>query len=208
MEAWRNLTEMVTVKRKKRVRLGFICPVLTDSHQQKCMFPFCCCSLLSRVQLFVTPWTAADQAFLSFIISRSLLKPKPTSSRYLSRLFPSCSGRQCFVVQRSLGARENPSSRGQCDLELIALWFRFFLCEAGETAPICHHWVNSAESRGQSSGDRFESTLPFSAPRLDSPCSHVGHGWGLFGMRFLLSFLSAVIGLIFSIVMGILCFME
>ena len=131
MEAWRNLTEMVTVKRKKRVRLGFICPVLTDSHQQKCMFPFCCCSLLSRVQLFVTPWTAAHQAFLSFIISRSLLKPKPTSSRYLSRLFPSCSGRQCFVVQRSLGARENPSSRGQCDLELIALWFRFFLCEAG-----------------------------------------------------------------------------
>ena len=29
---------------------------------------------LSRVRLFVTPWTAAYQAFLSFTISRSLLK--------------------------------------------------------------------------------------------------------------------------------------
>ena len=29
---------------------------------------------LSRVWLFVTPWTAAHQAFLSFIISQSLLK--------------------------------------------------------------------------------------------------------------------------------------
>ena len=110
----------------------------------------------------------------------------------------------CFVVQGSLGARENPSSRGQCDLELITLWFRFFLCEAGPTASICPHWV----IRGWSSGDRLESTVPLSAPRLNSPCSHVGHGWGLFGMRFMLSFLSAVIGLIFSIVMGILCFVE
>ena len=110
----------------------------------------------------------------------------------------------CFVVQGSLGARENPSSRGQCDLKLITLWFRFFLCEAGPTASICPHWVN----RGWSSGDRLESTVPLSAPRLNSPCSHVGHGWGLFGMRFMLSFLSAVIGLLFSIVMGILCFVE
>ena len=30
--------------------------------------------LLNHVQLFVTPWTAAYQAFLSFTISRSLLK--------------------------------------------------------------------------------------------------------------------------------------
>ena len=29
---------------------------------------------LSRVQLFVTPWTAACQVFLSFTVSRSLLK--------------------------------------------------------------------------------------------------------------------------------------
>ena len=30
--------------------------------------------LLSRVQLFATPWTTARQASLSFIISQSLLK--------------------------------------------------------------------------------------------------------------------------------------
>ena len=30
--------------------------------------------LLSRVQLFATPWTAAPQASLSFTISQSLLK--------------------------------------------------------------------------------------------------------------------------------------
>ena len=30
--------------------------------------------LLNHVQLFVTPWTAAQQAFLSFIISKNLLK--------------------------------------------------------------------------------------------------------------------------------------
>ena len=30
--------------------------------------------VLSRVRLFVTPWTAAHQAFLSFTISRNLLK--------------------------------------------------------------------------------------------------------------------------------------
>ena len=38
------------------------------------MLPFCCCSLLSRVRLFVTPWAAAHQASPSFIISQSLLK--------------------------------------------------------------------------------------------------------------------------------------
>ena len=35
---------------------------------------------LSRVQLFATPWTAAGQASLSFIISRSLLKLMSTES--------------------------------------------------------------------------------------------------------------------------------
>ena len=34
----------------------------------------CCCQLLSCVQLFVTPWTAARPASLSFTVSRSLLK--------------------------------------------------------------------------------------------------------------------------------------
>ena len=34
----------------------------------------CCCQSLSRVQLFVNPWTTARQASLSFTVSRSLLK--------------------------------------------------------------------------------------------------------------------------------------
>ena len=38
------------------------------------MIANCCCSLLSCVQLFETPWTVACQASLSFIISWSLLK--------------------------------------------------------------------------------------------------------------------------------------
>ena len=51
---------------------------------------WCCCiflvvvwtvvQLLSRVQLFVTPWTAAHQASPSFIISWSLLKLMSTDS--------------------------------------------------------------------------------------------------------------------------------
>ena len=40
--------------------------------------------LLSRVQLFVTPWTAACQAPLSSTISQSLLKFKPTELVMLS----------------------------------------------------------------------------------------------------------------------------
>ena len=43
--------------------------ILNFSH-----FPFQSVQLLSRVQLFVTPWTAACQAFLSITNSRSLLK--------------------------------------------------------------------------------------------------------------------------------------
>ena len=39
-----------------------------------------CHQSLSRVQLFATPWTAARQASLSFIISRSLLKLKSMES--------------------------------------------------------------------------------------------------------------------------------
>ena len=40
---------------------------------------------LSRVRLFVTPWTAAHQASLSFIVSKSLLKFMSTESVMLSK---------------------------------------------------------------------------------------------------------------------------
>ena len=39
-----------------------------------------CCSVLSHVLLFVTPWTAARHASLSFTISWHLLKLMPTES--------------------------------------------------------------------------------------------------------------------------------
>ena len=38
------------------------------------MFSYCCCSVAKSFPRFVTPWTAARQASLSFIISWSLLK--------------------------------------------------------------------------------------------------------------------------------------
>ena len=40
--------------------------------------------LLSRVQLFATPWTAAHQASLPFLISQSLLKLMSIESAMLS----------------------------------------------------------------------------------------------------------------------------
>ena len=43
-------------------------------------FPLTVVQLLSRVWLFVIPWTAPHQASLSFIISRSLLKLMPIES--------------------------------------------------------------------------------------------------------------------------------
>ena len=45
---------------------------------------------LSHVQLFVTPWTAARQASLSFIISQSLLKLMSIESMILSNHFILC----------------------------------------------------------------------------------------------------------------------
>ena len=47
--------------------LPFICPKVS-------LTVAAVVQLLSRVQLFATPWTAAHQAFLSITISRSLLK--------------------------------------------------------------------------------------------------------------------------------------
>ena len=45
-----------------------------------CIKICCCCQLLSHIRLFVTPWTAACQASLSFCISWSFLKLMSTES--------------------------------------------------------------------------------------------------------------------------------
>ena len=50
----------------------------------------CCCSSLGRVQLFITPWTAACQASLSFTISPSLFKLMSTESTMPSNHLIQC----------------------------------------------------------------------------------------------------------------------
>ena len=49
----------------------------------------CVIQRLSYVQLFVTPWTAAHQASLSFTISQTLLKPMSTELVMPSKLISS-----------------------------------------------------------------------------------------------------------------------
>ena len=56
------------------------CVCLKVSTSLRCLLSFSSVQLLSRVQLFATPWTAARQASLSFTISRSLLKLMFTES--------------------------------------------------------------------------------------------------------------------------------
>ena len=50
----------------------------------------CCFQSLSHIWLFVTPWTAARQAFLSFTISKSLLKFMSVESVMPSNHFIIC----------------------------------------------------------------------------------------------------------------------
>ena len=50
------------------------CPSLSPLNLYNAHSNFTVVQSLSRVQLFVTPWTAAHQASLSFTISQSLLK--------------------------------------------------------------------------------------------------------------------------------------
>ena len=54
--------------------------ILDEMKWMKTQAGFVVVQLLSRVHLFVTPWTAAHQASLSFTISRSLLKLMSTES--------------------------------------------------------------------------------------------------------------------------------
>ena len=50
-------------------------PIVATGSPRKQILRVAVVQLLSCVQLFATPWTAAHQASLSFTISRSLLKP-------------------------------------------------------------------------------------------------------------------------------------
>ena len=69
--------------------------------------------LLSCVQIFVTPWTTAHQAFLSFTISRSLLKLRsielviPSPSHPLLASFPPFNFMAEVTIHSDFGAWEN-----------------------------------------------------------------------------------------------------
>ena len=54
--------------------LGYLCIKEEEREFQKCSSQFSSVQLLSHVWPFATPWTPARQAFLSFTISRNLLK--------------------------------------------------------------------------------------------------------------------------------------
>ena len=57
---------------------------LMDAFLRRCLLSCCCCSVTKSSLTLVSPWTAAHQAFLSFTISRSLLKLMSTESVMLS----------------------------------------------------------------------------------------------------------------------------
>ena len=62
----------------------FICSfsewLLSSFYVQNTALSSCCCSVDSHLGIFVTPWTAAHLASLSFTISQSLLKLKSIES--------------------------------------------------------------------------------------------------------------------------------
>ena len=74
--------------------------------------------LLSRVWLFVTPWTVACQASLSFTISQSLLKlmsiDPVTPFNHLILCCPLLSCPQSFPASRSFPMSRLFTSGGQC----------------------------------------------------------------------------------------------
>ena len=76
----------------------------------------CCCSVTSHVWVFVTPWTAACQASLSFTISQSLLKLMSIDSVRPSNYLILCNPLHLLLsIFPSIGVFSNES----------ALWIRW-----------------------------------------------------------------------------------
>ena len=84
------------------------------------LFPYAIVQFLSRVQLFMTPWTAARQASLSFTISLSCLDSWPLSQwchpTISSSVIPLSSCLQSFPASGSLPMRD--SELKMCHTEL------------------------------------------------------------------------------------------
>ena len=64
---------------------GLIIPIKKEALRNFCVVVVV--QLLSHVQLFATPWTAARQVSLSFTISRNLLKLMPIFVSDIIQLF-------------------------------------------------------------------------------------------------------------------------
>ena len=87
--------------------------------------------LLSHVRLFVTPWTAAHQAFLSFTISWSLLKSCPLS-QWCHPAISSCVAPFSSCPQ-SLPASESFSSESTLHMRWPKYWsFSFCISPSNE----------------------------------------------------------------------------
>ena len=91
--------------------------------------------LLSRVQLFATPWTAARQASLSFTVSRSLLKLMCVESvkMKVAQLCPTLCDPMDYVVHGILQARI---------MECVACLF-----SRGSSWPRSQTWVSCIAGR-------------------------------------------------------------
>ena len=82
-EAWRAVVHGFVIQRRFSARYlttSYSCRSTSFCGSIKFSETFSSVQLLSRVQLFVTPWTAAHQASLSITNSQSLLKLMPIES--------------------------------------------------------------------------------------------------------------------------------
>ena len=104
-----------------------------------------CCSVLSCVRLFATPWMTAHQASLSFTISQSLLKlmsiesvmPSNCHPLLLPSIFPSI---RVFSNELALCIRLlcPPLSPGVCSNSCPSSWW-CYLITLSSAAPFFHH---------------------------------------------------------------------
>ena len=104
--------------------------------------------LLSHIRLFVTPWTAARQATLSFTISQSLVKllsiESVIPSNHLISVVPFSSCLQSFWTSGSF--------------IISALWIRWQSTGASDSASILPMNIQDWFSLGWTAGDSQESS--------------------------------------------------
>ena len=120
-------------------------------------------SLLSRVQLFVTPWMAARQASLSFTISQSFLKLMSTISSSLAPFSSCCQSSpgsgstpmSCFFTSGGQSIRASalasvlPMKSGLISFSID--WFDFLAVQATLRSLLQHHDLKASVLQGLAS---------------------------------------------------------